>query len=117
MAIQVAQTCEARTGQRAGEFHEEPIWCNAQRGLRSFLDATGTRRWYCPALHHKDTVARRYGVQARWALDAGEAVFDAPGCYFCHRTAPILDGRYTAIDFGREVGIQHVCDDCRERAD
>jgi hypothetical protein len=109
-------TCDARTGQRAGSFGEEPLWCNVQRGLRGYVDAAGATRRYCSAPRHEGVVRRRY-PEPRAALDEGVAVFDAPGCWFCKRTAPILDGRYTAIDFGWELGVQHVCDDCREKAD
>jgi hypothetical protein len=36
--------------------------CQARRGLRSFPDAQGVTRFYCPALGHRYDVERRFGV-------------------------------------------------------
>lgn len=107
-AIAAAPTCEAklRSFDRASE--KVPPYCRRKVALGSFIDRQGIRRYHCQAEGHKAKVVQLHG----------EARFDPPpGCYFCHRTAPILDGTYTAIDFGPRVGIQHVCDDCNEKAD
>lgn len=107
-------TCDARTGEAPGDYGMTPIWCNVRLGLRTYTDNHGVTRRFCAA--HEAAVRGRY-PEARAELERGTATFDAPGCYFCQRTAPILDGLYTAIDFGGDIGIQHVCDDCNEKAE
>jgi hypothetical protein len=54
--------CDA-TNTKVGvtEWGTVGIPCQATVGLRSHLDASGRRRYYCPAPAHKATVIRRYG--------------------------------------------------------
>lgn len=95
--------CDANsTGRAATDWGHDALPCQTRVGLRSFVDRTGETRYYCPAPQHKSAVERRSGRAA--------------GCYVCGRLAPILDGLFVRIDFGREVGVQPVCHICEDQA-
>ncbi len=95
--------CDASsTGRAATDWGESALPCQATRGLRSLIDRTGETRYYCPAPDHQRTVERRFGR--------------AEGCHICGRLAPILDGLFVRIDFGREIGVRAVCQICEDQA-
>jgi hypothetical protein len=54
--------CDANSnGRAATDWGETWLPCQAERGLRSFVDARGQTRYFCPALGHRENVARRFG--------------------------------------------------------
>ena len=103
-----APTCEAKLRQLDSARDNFPAYCRRSVALGSFVDANGVRRFHCQEEGHRAKVVQLYGEFA-------VAVFDAPRCRFCKRTAPILDGTYTRIRF--PDGIALVCDDCYEKRD
>ena len=58
-------TCSANsTGRVATDWDLASVPCLATRGLRSFRDATGTFRYFCPARGHAANAVRRFGLSA-----------------------------------------------------
>jgi hypothetical protein len=51
-------TCDARTGEQAGDYGFTPLWCHQTRGLRSYVDRTGMVRRFCA--NHERAVRSRY---------------------------------------------------------
>ena len=82
--------CDANSsGRAASDWGETWLPCQAHLGLRSLTDREGVERWFCPALGHRENVARRFGryvsevdtdgltsAKARDELLAGSATFD-----------------------------------------
>lgn len=65
----VRPACEANTGVRSGTHGFESVTCNTRIGLRSFLDAFGTRRFYCGAPGHLASVRMRFGEAIHEGMD------------------------------------------------
>lgn len=95
--------CGARVRTIAGEFHETPVWCATTVGLTEYQDVHGVTRWYCR--HHEKVVKFRY-PRAK-PLEA---------CWFCFRTGPVVDGRYTLLTL-EDGRLRVCCDDCYVKAD
>ena len=67
--------CDANsTGRAAGEWGMTALPCLATRGLRSFRDATGTLRYFCPARGHAANAIRRFGRQETEAVRVERAI-------------------------------------------
>lgn len=86
--------CDANTTQVGiTEWGTTGIPCQTRVGLRSFLDRSGVRRYYCPAPEHRRNVERRFGLEeqervARVVTEASAPLNRyeyVPGCHDCDR--------------------------------
>ena len=93
--------CEAKTGFRAGEWTELPVYCNATVGLTSWTDARGMTHRACR--HHRSQMLYRY-----------PAADPAPrGCVVCGRA--VVEELAISVEWGARIGL--VCHVCQERGD
>lgn len=86
-AALAAATCDARTGEKAGDYGFTPLWCHQTRGLRSYTDRSGLVRRFCA--NHEAVVRRRYPE----APVVEVAVFDAPPAALGRFPVPRLTAR------------------------
>lgn len=100
MTTETLVTCDARTGYRAGEWGEEPLWCHSQVGLTRYTDSHGIERAYCR--HHGPVVRHRYPVGDARVPD---------GCVLCGRPDDDLS---ISVRWG--AGIGSMCHVCQDRA-
>lgn len=94
----LAPTCEARVGFYAGEFSEQPLWCQARIGLTVWPDREGTLHRACR--HHLAGLLLRYPEPP-----------PAAECVLCKR--PLEDGLYGL--FTTATSVAPVCTDCQEK--
>jgi hypothetical protein len=58
--VEVIPTCDARAGWSRRD--NAIAFCRGTRGLRSFLDFQGFRRYYCASPGHRGSAIRLYGI-------------------------------------------------------
>lgn len=83
----VRAKCDALSeGRAASDWGMFALPCQSRRGLRSFVDAAGTVRYFCAAPGHQRNVERRFGrrpelesekVRVERAIERITAEFDA----------------------------------------
>jgi hypothetical protein len=89
--------CDANAATVAFDWGERFVKCEARRGLRSFTDAAGETRWYCPAIGHRFNVERRFGLAPETCSVCGKATDDTA----------------IRLSLGKEVGL--MCWRCQDR--